>query len=623
MAVDEKFNQRVKHLGIIIIILFLILFCRVFYLQIISGEKYEKLANGNRINIRKIQAPRGKLKTKGGKVLVSNRMAYTVAIIPGKAQKKLDSTLQKLGQILQIKPAKFKKKIEAKTNNKSIILKRDISQKELVVIEENKHELPGVIIDKVPVRDYVYDKFASHVLGYVGEISASQLKKYRKLGYEFNDIIGKTGLEKEYEKQLRGIDGRKQIEVNNSGQKVRTLGIDQPTSGNDLILNIDFELQKIVQKHLEKELKRLAQEFKEQKDDEEIEEGLKEPPLGGSVVVLNPNNGQVLAMANAPNYDLSLFSGGISMADWKKLNNDSSRPLLNRAIKSTPPSGSIFKLVTGTAAIEELGVTGNDQFYDPGYYRVGGVKFNNWLTGGQGNLNFTEAIAYSNNTVFYKLGHQLYKLDKTLLQEYARDYGLGQKTGVDLPNEKAGLVPGPAWRKKTFSKRINQIWFPGYTINLSIGQGNLKTTPIQLANIVATIANKGTVYSPQVINKIIDHQGKLVKKFKPEVLNKLAIDKKDFDILEKGMVGVTTYGTAGSVLDDFPFKIAGKTGTAQTGTNRNNHAWFAGYAPVNDPQIAIAVFLERGNSSENTLPIVKRIFQDYLVVDSETKTESK
>ncbi|SJZ92918.1 penicillin-binding protein 2 [Selenihalanaerobacter shriftii] len=608
MGVENKFNQRVKYFGIIIIILFVTLIGRSFYLQIILGNKYQKLANGNRIDIRDIQAPRGKIKTKDGRVLVSNRLAYTVSIIPEKAQEELTLTLKKLGEILKVKPTKLRDKIEKKGNHKSVVLKRDISQEELVIIEESKSELPGVIIDKLPVRDYVYGHFASHMLGYVGEISASQLKEYEQFGYETNDIVGKTGLELEYERYLQGKDGRKQIEVNNLGQKIRVLGVEQPISGDDLVLNIDFKLQKIVEKNLKNELKKLRQKAKDKNSEES--QGL---PTGGAVVALNPNNGKVLALASAPDYNLSLFSGGISIKKWEELNTNSLRPLFNRAIKSAPPSGSIFKLVTGTAAIEELGITANSQFYDPGYYKVGGIRFNNWLTGGQGNLDFIDAIAFSNNTVFYKLGHRLYKTDKVLLQKYARNYGLGQKTGIDLPNEASGLVPDPTWREKIFSKRINQIWFPGYTINLSIGQGNLKTTPVQLVNLVSAVANGGTIYSPQIVDKVINNQGKVVKNFKSQILNKLNIEKKTFEILQEGMVGVTNYGTAAYMFKKLPFKVAGKTGTAQTGGNRNNHAWFAGYAPADNPQVAIVVFLEHGNSSSNTLPIAKRILESYLI----------
>jgi len=622
LAVEDRFNQRVKYFGMIIILLFIILVGRLFYLQVVLGEKYQELANGNRIDIREIQAPRGKIRAQNGKILISNRLAYTVSIIPEKANDELNSTLQKVSKILNIDFEKMKEKVNDKLKNKAIILKRDISQKELVIIEERKNELPGVIIDKVPVRDYVYNSFGSHMLGYVGEISASQLKRLSSLGYEANDIVGKTGLEKEYEKYLQGIDGRKQIEVNSLGQKIRTLGIDQPISGNDLVLNIDFELQKAIEKYLKNGLKRLRKEMAqgEKNDSSSVNEGV-QPPTGGAVVALNPKTGEVLALASAPEYDLSYFSGGISISKWRALNTNPLRPLFNRAIRSTPPSGSIFKLVTGTAAIEELGITGGSHFYDPGYYKVGNIKFENWWTGGQGSLNFIESIAFSNNTVFYKLGHRLYKLDKGLLQKYAREYGLGSKTGIDLPNEESGLVPDAAWRKKTFDKRINQIWLPGYTINLSIGQGNLRTTPVQLASLVATVANGGTLYSPQIVDKVIDYKGNIVKDFKSEVLNKLPVEDRTLRILQRGMVGVTTYGTARSAFEDFNFKVAGKTGTAQTGPGKNNHAWFAGYAPASNPQIAIAVFLEYGDSSSNTLPIAKKILRSYL--DSKMKSEEK
>ncbi|ADL12102.1 penicillin-binding protein 2 [Acetohalobium arabaticum] len=606
MAKKDKFNQRLRYLRIIIVILFMILAGRLFFLQILSGNKYQKLANGNRIHVREIKAPRGKIKSKDGKILVSNRLAYTVSILPDKINNELEATLEKLSRFLDMGIDELEAKVNGDVDSKSVVLKRDISQRELVILEENKSELPGVIINKIPVRDYVYDQLGSHFLGYVGEISAAQLERYQDSGYKVNDIIGKTGLELEYEEYLRGNDGKKQLEVNSLGQKKQTLGIKQPTSGNDLILNIDSELQKIVQQHLKDGLERLQNKAKE--DDE-----IPEPPTGGAVVALDPNTGEVLALSSAPNYDLSLFSGGISSKNWKKLNSDPQRPLLNRAISRTPPSGSIFKLVTGTAAIEELGVTADSEFYDPGYYQVADTKFKNWLTGGQGNLDFIDAIAFSNNTVFYELGHKLYKQDKNLLQEYAKEYGLGKKTGIDLPNEKDGLVPSPAWREEHFTKHINKVWLPGYTINLAIGQGNLKTTPIQLANLISAIANGGTIYSPQIVDRIVGHQNQVVKDYKPQILNELSVSDSTLEILQTGMEGVTTYGTAGSFFEDLSITVAGKTGTAQTNSNRSNHAWFAGYAPVDNPQIAIVVFIEYGSSSRNTLPIARQILEDYLV----------
>ncbi|MGM0471354.1 MAG: penicillin-binding protein 2 [Bacillota bacterium] len=614
MAVDQEFNQRLWYFSLLILVLFLIFVGRLFYLQVIEVDKYRRLADGNRIQIREIKAPRGQIKTQEGKIIVSNRLAYSVSIIPDKTGQQLDSTLERLSQILEISSAKLRDKLDGKLDNKSVVLKRDISQKELVLLEEVKDELPGVIIDQIPVRDYLYDSFGSHLLGYVGEITAQQLKEYQDQGYKVNDVIGKSGLEWEYEEYLRGEDGKKQLEVNNLGQERQTLGVKQPQPGNDLILNIDFSLQQSVEKYLHKELKQLRAAAEDSED-------MKEKPTGGVVVALDPMTGQVRALSSMPNFDLSLFSGGISHQNWQELNSNPQRPLLNRAIRSVPPPGSVFKLVTATAAVEELGISSEDEFYDPGYYRAGDVRFGNWMTGGHGELDFIDAIAYSNNTVFYKLGHQLYNQDQTLLQDYAYQYGFGELTDIDLPDERKGLVPGPKWRKQRFQNHIDQIWFPGYTINLSIGQGNLRTTPLQLANLVATVANGGTLYSPQVVDKVVSKEGDLVRDFKPQVLNQLSVSESTFDVLQKGMEGVTSYGTASSVLGDLDFKVAGKTGTAQTREDRNNHAWFAGYAPAEDPQLAIVVFLEYGNSSSKTLPLARKILTDYF--NSQTDAADK
>ena len=355
---------------------------------------------------------------------------------------------------------------------------------------------------------------ASHALGYVGGISATELKKYSAQKYDSRDIVGKTGLELFYEKYLRGEEGAKLIEVNNLGQKVKTLAVEEPTQGNSLVLNLDYNLQKFAEKALAQQIKRLTKraEKNQSKPAEELDEdAIIRPPEGGSVIISDPDDGSVLAMANYPSYNLSLFSGPIPNKKWQQLNQNSSNPLLNRATNTSAPSGSIFKIVTAGAALEELGVKKDDMFYDPGYFEVGGVKFKNWYPGGQGDISFIDSIAWSNNTVFFKLGYQLYKRDKTLLQSYAHEFGLGSKTKIDLPNEAKGLVPDPAWRKKYFDKRADKMWYPGYTINLSIGQGNLRVSPIQISSLINSVANGGELYQPLIVDKIIDTQGKVVK----------------------------------------------------------------------------------------------------------------
>jgi penicillin-binding protein 2 len=623
---NKKDNNRVYYLGLGILIIFLLLGVKLYQLQIYDYDKFRRLSEGNRTAVIPISPPRGYIYDKNKKVLVSNKLTYTLSLMPDKVEN-LDGLLEKLAKIITPSKSDLKEKINNYANNNSnstIRIKRDISRETLILIEENKADLPGVIIEETPIREYVYNDLASHALGYVGEISASELKDYSSRQYNSGDIIGKTGLELVHEQYLRGSEGAKLIEVNNLGQKIKTLAVEEPKQGNSLVLNLDYDLQKFAEQALTEEIELLTKRAKknQQKSKEKLEEdAITRPPKGGTVIISDPDDGSILAMANYPSYDLSLFSGPISNKKWRTLNQNPLNPLLNRAVNTSAPSGSIFKIVTAAAALEELGVKADDKFYDPGYFEVGGIKFRNWYPGGQGEIDFVDSIAWSNNTVFFKLGYQLYQKDKTLLQDYAREFGLGSKTEVDLNNEAQGLVPGPQWRKNYFDKRSQQIWYPGYTINLSIGQGNLRASPIQLSSLINSVANGGELYQPLLVDKIIDTEGNVVKNRQPKLFNELPVSNKNLEIIKEGLKGVTTYGTARQIFSDVPISVAGKTGTAQTGSNRPNHGWFSGFAPVEDPEISIVVFIEYGSSSSNTLPIAKNIIKEYFGVDSMTTEE--
>ncbi|MGM0501044.1 MAG: penicillin-binding protein 2 [Bacillota bacterium] len=615
----KKDNNRIYYFGLGIIIIFLLLGIRLYYLQIYSYDRFRKLSEGNRTAVIPISPPRGYIYDRNKKVLVSNKLTYSLSVIPDKVEN-LDDLITKLSQILDMPQTEIRDKLKQDSNNSPIRIKRDISHEVLILLEENKSELPGMIIEETPIREYVYNDLASHTLGYVGEISAAELRGYSSKQYSSRDIIGKTGLELFYEEYLRGEEGAKLIEVNNLGQKVKTLAVEDPTQGNNLLLNLDYELQNFTEQILKQKIKSLTKKAKEnqKKDQDELDEdAITTPPKGATVIISNPNDGGILAMANYPSYDLSLFSGPISNKKWNKLNRNPLKPLLNRAINTSAPSGSIFKIVTAAAAMEELGVEKDTEFYDPGYYETGGVRFRNWDTRARGKLDFLEAIAWSNNPVFYELGHKLYKEDKTLLQTYAREFGLGSKTQIDLNNEAQGLVPDPQWRRGYFDKRSDQIWYPGYTINLSIGQGNLRVSPIQISSLINSVANGGKLYQPLVVDKIIDKKGQVVKDIEPKIFNQIPVSEENLTVIKEGLKGVTTYGTARRDFSDLAVTVAGKTGTAQTGNNRPNHGWFAGFAPVEDPEISIVVFIEYGNSSSNALPIAKDIIEKYF--DSESK----
>ncbi|MFO7819923.1 MAG: penicillin-binding protein 2 [Halanaerobacter sp.] len=626
----KKDNNRIYYFGIAMLIIFLILGIKLYYLQIYKYNKFRELSEGNRTAVIPISPPRGYIYDREQKVLVSNKLTYTLSVIPDKVEN-LTKLINKLSQIIDLSKAEIREKIDSdknssNENNSPIKIKRDISQRVLILLEENKSELPGMIIEETPIREYVYNDLASHVLGYVGEISANELEKYSEQKYSSRDIIGKTGLELYYEEYLRGEAGAKLIEVNNLGQKVKTLAVEEPTQGNSLVLNLDYDLQEFAQKTLKKEIEELTKLAKknQKKPQEELDEdAVIKAPQGASVIISDPDDGSILAMANYPNYDLSLFSGPISNQKWQQLNRNPSHPLLNRATNTSAPSGSIFKIITAGAALEELGVKKDDMFHDPGHFEVGGVKFKNWYSGGQGDIDFVDAIAWSNNTVFFKLGYELYKKDRTLLQSYARQFGLESRTGIDLNNEAEGLVPDPEWRKNHFDKRANQTWYPGYTVNLSIGQGNLRASPIQISSLINSVANGGQLYQPLLVDKIVDSQGQVVKNLESKLYSEIPVSEQHLEIIKDGLKGVTTYGTAKKEFSEVPFTVAGKTGTAQTGGNRPNHGWFAGFAPVDEPEISVVVFIEYGTSSSNTLPIARNIMKKYFNAESDKKPEKE
>lgn len=690
MAVSQKLDRRIIAFGVIILIIFLILLGRLAYLQLVLGDKFYEQAEGNRINYQTISAPRGKILTSAGEILVTNKMAYSVLVrnkalsseenvaqvvnglsnilkIPRQAI--LENLLRHVtdGQVDLLDKLTLEEKVVIITNQKRLLgmsiqrdltdqgevkreylrvnlrsvsttnlikacqnlaelfslsyeqllieiiakgikdqsttrIKRNLSQAEMVILEENLHDLPGVVVDKVSIRDYVKASTLSHVLGYMGAIDIHDLKMFKDQGYRGDDYIGQDGLEREYESYLRGVAGREQFEVDSKRRKIRTLGVNKPLPGANLYLNIDLALQKKVEKLLEEALLKLAEEAKTDPD-------LKGGPKGGTVIVMDPQTGKILAMASNPSLDPNLFAAGISEEALEKFSTDSNEPFKNKALTLAPP-GSIFKVVSAAAFLEEKVVDENTQIMDEnGRYSIGEWTYDNWareIHGGYGLLKIEEAIAHSNNIYFYTAAHRLYDQGKggVALSQYARDFGLGRLTGIDLPYEKAGFVPDRQWKEET----KKEIWLPGESLHFSIGQGYLTTSPIQLISYIAAIGNGGKIYRPYIVDRIESYDGQVIQQFAPEVVSELSVSSNTLEIIKNGMVGVTTYGSANHAFG-LPITVAGKTGTAQTRSDYANHGWFAGFAPADDPQIAILIFINQGVSSRNTLPIVSDILK--------------
>lgn len=589
-ALMKKKNNdgRFRYLYWILIGIFVVLICRLVYLQLVAGDYYHSLAEGNRLRAIPIAAMRGIMYDRNGQILVGSRPSFMVTYVPTKDGMTNDE-LKKLSRLINQPEDKLREKIQkVKSAYVPTVLATDLTQDIVTKIEEQRNELPGISVDVQPIRYYPYNEMAAQIFGYVGQIDEEDMKRLKgQEGVSNITQIGRAGLESYYDDILRGKDGGRQVEVDAAGTPVKEMERKNPTAGHNIHLTIDLNLQQAAEDAMDKQ----------------IANGI--GTHGIAAVAIDPNTGAVLAMASRPAFNPNWFTRGITAKEWAQINDNPYHPMENRAIAGEYPPGSTFKLITGSAALELKKVTPDEMIFDSGRHWL--VDMRN--AGGEalGWINFTEALSKSDNVYFYEMGRRV-GIEK--LAEYARMFGMGKKTGIALRGEASGLVASEEYKKKNF----NQDWYLGDTFNSAIGQGFQLVTPLQAAMIVSEVANGGIQYRPFIVNRIDNLDGTPYKIFAPEQIGTLAVSRSTLDLVREGMRNVTEEGTAGSLFAGFPIQVAGKTGTAEN-FGGVDHGWFVAYAPYAHPRIVIAVLVEQGGyGGVASGPIVKMMLEEYFHV---------
>ena len=588
---NKKQTARLQTMMGICLFLFVVLIGRMGYLQLWRGEYYTKQSDGNRLRQSKIIAPRGLIFDKDGHELVNNLPGYAVVL-----QKQADykpETLQHISQLLDIPVDVIKKKIKESQNYyEPILLKSDLSLKMVTEIEEQRRYMPEVMLAVQPIRNYPYKELAVHALGYVGEVSSYEIEKGLFKNVTQGSIVGKSGLEKSYDKVLRGEDGAFMEEVDVAGNVVKHYDSVQPVPGKNLQLTLDYRLQKSLEDFTDKHLAYLRSS------------GLAPRARAAAVVALDPRNGAVRAMVSRPGYDPNLFVHGISSKDWNRINNDDSYPLNNKVISGEYPPGSTFKIVTGSAAFELNKVGLDEPIFDGGFHPLVPTMGN---AGGEvlGWLTFISALAMSDNVYFYELG---YRVGIDNIAKYARIYGFGEKTGIDLEGESRGLVASKQVKREIW----DEDWRLGDTFNAAIGQGFNLTTPMQLSVMLSIVANGGIKYQPYLVDSILNSDGSLFEKPKRAEGKHIDVSQKTIDYMRQGMSATTQEGGTASYFSQLPKAIAGKTGTAENSHGRD-HGLFVAYGPVEDPELVVVCIVEQGGFGSTAAgPIVYKAFEEFF-----------
>ncbi|TMA73576.1 MAG: penicillin-binding protein 2 [Deltaproteobacteria bacterium] len=602
--VPATLRRRLVVAIVSVLLLFALTLGRLWHLQVTEGDQYRSLSENNRIRLKRVRATRGTILDRHGQILVDNRPSFDVALVPEDAHD-VPRTLASLTRLLHADGNEFRSAMQAAANRppfEEVILKRDLDWESIVALETHQLDLPGVSVQVGPRRTYPFNDTAAHLLGYVGEVSQQELAN--RQGYRLGDLIGKAGAERYWEDYLRGIDGGQQVEVDAVGRKLRTLSEVEETPGNTLVMTLDRDLQLAAERAM---------------GDHE-----------GAVVALDPRSGAVLAMVSRPAFDPNVFARGVRRAEWKALTSDRQRPLNSKAVQGTYPPGSTFKVVMAAAALEEGVVNPFTQIFCGGGIWFGNREFRCWRPQGHGNMNVHEALVRSCDVFFYQVGQ---RLGVDAIAEYAHRFGLGAPTGITLEHESGGIIPSSAWKRQ----RFGEPWYAGETLSVAIGQGYVTTTPLQMANVIAAIANNGTVYRPQFVKRVETPDGTLVREEEPVVERDLGFKKTTLLQIRQALSDVvnSNRGT-GSKARVKGIEVGGKTGTSQVGKlgaertkqghmarERKDHAWFIAFAPVSSPEIAVAVLAEHAGEHGGTAaaPMAQQVIAHYFgVADDDDAT---
>jgi penicillin-binding protein 2 len=591
-----ELRRRARLLYVMLAVVFLGLVSRLVFLQIIHGERYTFLSENNRIRIKRVPGTRGMMFDRQGQLLVDSRPSFDLIFVPEDSEEP-EITLRLLARYLKRDENEILKTYEEGKSRAAfdeMILGRDVDWSAVVALESHQLELPGVNLRTRPRRSYADGAMAAHVLGYLGEINQKQLNILKDQGYVLGDEIGQYGLERRWEELLRGQSGGQQVEVDALGRRVRVLHEVTDVPGYTVRLTLDRQMQ------------------------EAAYEALKGKQ--GTLVALDVNSGAILALASTPAFDPNVFARGIKSEEWSALVKDQLRPLSNRATQGQFPPGSTFKIIMAIAALEEGVINPESFIQDPGFFTFGNRSFRDWKKGGHGAVNLHRAIVESCDTYFYQLGP---KLGIDQIAKWARAFGLGEKTGIALDDERNGVIPDTEWKRK----RYRQPWFPGETVSVAIGQGYVTVTPLQMANMMAAVANGGKLFRPYLVTKVESVDGATVREYGPELVRTIKLKPDTLNRVRNALADVVSGagGTGGAARTPL-IQIAGKTGTAQVIEMKaaylkseqlsyfnRDHAWFVSYAPVDNPQVAIAVLVEHGgHGGEAAAPMAKKVFEKFV-----------